>query len=410
MLKGPLMKSVEARQYIDPNEIKLSKVLPNFEAIRVWGANVIELKEIPLASRLLGRNYGVYVNNHLTKEFSNYNKALEFALGHEDSSIKKKTDNVVLWNNYRRYVLMEGNFYINSFEEVSSTIEYGKEHRMSYIIDQEENKLVWSNFDRQIEFTDETSQGDLFLINPQYPVSSEFIPNNMVNLANHINSYIRVSRNDMEIDEVAFNSITSMLKDAYYDGADQMVVISTYRSYQRQTTLFNNRVNFLLASMGADEARREAATSVAIPGSSEHQIGLGVDFSTLRSMGVSQDFGDTVEGKWLNNNSWKYGFVIRYTEEKMDITGIIDEPWHLRYVGVPHAELMNKLNLCLEEYLEYIKNNLEEEFVDHNEDSYKMYYFDSIYSDELLEFLYNNDNIARISGDGMGGIIITTNY
>ena len=100
-----------------------------------------------------------------------------------------------------------------------------------------------------------------------------------------------------------------------------------------------------------NEAKKVAATIVAVPGTSEHHIGLAVDFNS-----VEESFENTKAFRWLQENAEDYGFVMRYPKDKKSITKIIYEPWHYRYVGVEHAKAMNDLGLCMEEYLEYLEN------------------------------------------------------
>ena len=127
------------------------------------------------------------------------------------------------------------------------------------------------------------------------------------------------------------------------DAASQGIslsIISGFRSYSRQSTLYNNYVN--------RDGKAAADTYSARAGHSEHQTGLAADINSLY-----QSFIDTPEGKWLNNNCHKYGFIIRYPKGKESITGYIYEPWHIRYVGVDIAtSLYNGGNwISLEEYL-----------------------------------------------------------
>jgi D-alanyl-D-alanine carboxypeptidase len=97
-----------------------------------------------------------------------------------------------------------------------------------------------------------------------------------------------------------------------------------------------------------------AARAVAFPGASEHQTGLAIDVSVNGKL--STQFGETEAGVWLQNHCHHYGFIIRYPKNKTHITRIMYEPWHLRYVGVPHAHFMHEYGMCLEEYVEYVKN------------------------------------------------------
>ena len=307
-----------------------------------------------------------------------------------------------------RYALFQGRTCISSSEDMSLAEQNGRQYTNAYLIDQKSKSLVWSNFDNEIEFTESTNQGNLFLINHNYPVAEEYKANKMLNLADYTSNCLRVSANDMYIDEVVFNPLQSMLNDIYADGADKLVLISTYRSYQTQTMLFQNRVDAIVSSLGLENAEKQVAASTAVPGSSEHQTGLAIDFSTLNYMTLTQAFANSNEGHWLTNNSWKYGFVVRYAMDKMSITGIIYEPWHLRYVGVPHAEIMYKSGLCLEEYMDYICREQMLYFSDYQGYTHQIYFFNSINSEDLLSFLYLSDRINSISGDGKGGIIVTT--
>ena len=91
---------------------------------------------------------------------------------------------------------------------------------------------------------------------------------------------------------------------------------------------------------------------MAEPGCSEHQLGLAIDINVP---GASA-FAGTKQCRWLHEHCWEYGFIVRYTKDKKDITGIEEEAWHIRYVGVDHAMRIRELGLCLEEYLEGIEN------------------------------------------------------
>ena len=123
---------------------------------------------------------------------------------------------------------------------------------------------------------------------------------------------------------------------------------SAYRSYERQK---NNYINLTKQyksqyKLSEEDAARKAATVILPPGTSEHNLGLAMDICNTRD-----DFANTKEFKWLTENAHKYGFILRYTAEKQDITGIVPEPWHWRFVGVEYAESIKDSGLCLEEYL-----------------------------------------------------------
>ncbi len=127
---------------------------------------------------------------------------------------------------------------------------------------------------------------------------------------------------------------------------------SGYRAQETQQSLYDNKVQRLISSgMSEDEAKAEAAKAVAIPGTSEHQLGLAVDLVDANMQDLTSAQESTETQKWLMANSWRYGFIHRYPNGKTDITGIIYEPWHYRYVGKAAAQEIFNRDITLEEYL-----------------------------------------------------------
>ncbi len=179
----------------------------------------------------------------------------------------------------------------------------------------------------------------LMLVNKQNPVPEGF----EVKLAN-ING-------SMYADERIIDDIYRMIDAASSDGVDLMIC-SAYRSYDRQRTLFNNKINKLMGQgMTYLEAYKFGSMNVTVPGTSEHHIGLALDILTGSYTSMDDGFGDTEAGKWLAANSADYGFILRYPKGKEDITGIVYEPWHFRYVGTDYARDITDRGVCLEEYL-----------------------------------------------------------
>ena len=127
---------------------------------------------------------------------------------------------------------------------------------------------------------------------------------------------------------------------------------SSYRAQETQQSLYDNKVQRLISSgMSEEEAKTEAAKAVAIPGTSEHQLGLAVDLVDANMQDLTSAQESTETQKWLMANSWRYGFIHRYPNGKTDITGIIYEPWHYRYVGKAAAQEIFNRDITLEEYL-----------------------------------------------------------
>ena len=143
-----------------------------------------------------------------------------------------------------------------------------------------------------------------------------------------------------EIDAVCYDDLVRML-EACRAAGNTCRISSAYRSYDYQTRLFQNKVTTLM-EQGYSRAAAEAETSrsVAIPGTSEHQLGLAVDL---------KNSGNTYN--WIAQNSWKYGFIVRYPVDAAELTGIYYEPWHVRYVGPELAEELYELDICVEAYL-----------------------------------------------------------
>ena len=188
--------------------------------------------------------------------------------------------------------------------------------------------------------------------------------------------------------EVALKAFTALTLEAHEYGIDNLDFTSAYRDYSTQETIFNRNVSntrkYVCQSCGyvhiskysyskcsqcggkvvkvditRDEAAAQVATYSCAPGTSEHQTGLSADIiqTSLPSAynSLIQEFGKTDAGIWLEENCYRFGFVLRFPKDKEDITGIIYEPWHFRFVGRDHATKMHELNMCLEEYIDYLE-------------------------------------------------------
>ena len=133
------------------------------------------------------------------------------------------------------------------------------------------------------------------------------------------------------------------------------IITSSYRTITRQQEIFDERMaGYMEQGMTEEEAYALTATSVAIPGTSEHQLGLAMDMTDAFYNKLDEGQMETPTQLWLIENSWKYGFILRYPDGKSEITGIIYEPWHYRYVGKELAAELKELNLTMEEYLDQL--------------------------------------------------------
>ena len=158
--------------------------------------------------------------------------------------------------------------------------------------------------------------------------------------------------NGQAIDERCYPDLQDMMDDCRGAGLSPLIC-SSYRTRETQEELYENKVQRLIAEGYNEEtARTEAGTAVAVPGTSEHQLGLAVDIVDMNNQNLDESQEDTSVQKWLMEHSWEYGWILRYPKDKSDITGIIYEPWHYRYVGKDAAREIHALGVCLEEYLD----------------------------------------------------------
>ena len=157
--------------------------------------------------------------------------------------------------------------------------------------------------------------------------------------------------NGQSVDRRIYDDLIAMLQAAKSEGLNPLIC-SSYRTNEKQEQLYQNKVSeYLSQGYSKVEASDKAAFWVARPGTSEHQLGLAVDIVSIKNQRLDRSQENTVEQRWLIQNSWKYGFVLRYPTNKNSITGVGYEPWHYRYVGKEHAKKINELGVCLEEYV-----------------------------------------------------------
>lgn len=157
--------------------------------------------------------------------------------------------------------------------------------------------------------------------------------------------------NGHAIDARAYDDLQEMLDAARGEGLSPLIC-SSYRTSEKQQALYDKEVKGQLSKGYSQEAAEaEAAKWVALPGTSEHQTGLAVDIVDLSYQLLDEGQEKTPVQKWLMENSYKYGFILRYPSDKSSVTGIGYEPWHYRYVGKEAASEIYEKGICLEEYL-----------------------------------------------------------
>lgn len=159
--------------------------------------------------------------------------------------------------------------------------------------------------------------------------------------------------NGHRVDKTCYDDLIAMLAACKAAGLHP-VVRSSYRNQTTQKQLYENKVRQWKGYGYSDaEARKKAATIVAVPGTSEHQLGWALDIVDASYRTLDEKQATTPTQKWLMTHSWEYGFILRYPVDKSNITGIIYEPWHYRYVGKDYAKQIYESGLCLEEWLEH---------------------------------------------------------
>lgn len=186
----------------------------------------------------------------------------------------------------------------------------------------------------------------MVLVNKEFSLPADYEP------ADLVSPNVPFSFGDAEVPQryirkEAAAALERLFAQAAAEGIE-LFAVSGYRSYERQTGILN-----------VEKERKGDTTAletVALPGQSEHQTGLAMDVTSKSAdMDITEKFGDTPEGKWVQANAHEFGFIIRYQKGKEEITKFSYEPWHLRYVGVKEATEIYENQLTLEEYFKKVK-------------------------------------------------------
>ena len=179
----------------------------------------------------------------------------------------------------------------------------------------------------------------LLIVNPWNPLPEGYEPE----LQTVIEEY--------QMDVRCADALWQMIQDCQAAG-NAAYICSAYRTQAVQEELYMNKILRLLdEGVSMEDAPAVAAESVAIPGPSEHQLGLAADIIDENYPNLDEGQEQTGTQRWLMENCWRYGFILRYPNGTTDITGIIYEPWHYRYVGVDYAREITELGVTLEEYV-----------------------------------------------------------
>ncbi len=191
----------------------------------------------------------------------------------------------------------------------------------------------------------------LILVNKTNHIDGSYIPDDLIIVENTRKD----GRANQMMVETAAKALEAMFIELFAAGYTDVSVTSAYRSYAYQESLFNSyyeRDKARYPDWTDEQVKAHVLTYSAFPGTSEHQTGLCCDMHNLGAADVA--FAQKAAYTWLKENCWKFGFIIRFPEDKVDVTGYSFEPWHYRFVGRYHANAMRQRGMCLEEYVEYL--------------------------------------------------------
>ena len=182
--------------------------------------------------------------------------------------------------------------------------------------------------------------GNLILVNAHYPCQDSIAEQTLLS--------VNPDNNKIRLDSEAVKHLVSLMDRI--NGWEQIAAVSGWRSMQEQTEIYTDSLK--------DNGRSFTEKFVAHPGHSEHQTGLAIDLALKQEHidFICPDFPYTGICQTFRRDAISYGFIERYPENKESVTGIAHEPWHFRYVGVPHAEIMLRHSFVLEEYISFLKN------------------------------------------------------
>ncbi len=240
--------------------------------------------------------------------------------------------------------LLKNNKYVDKISDILE-LSYFKDNLLNRYINYYTSKeynytdaITYVNIGLDNEYYTNTTNIDnkddiTVLVNKYHNLGNDYIPSDLVD----VNSSYRTKENKLK--KVANDNFVTMADDAKKEGI-KLLVGSGYRSYKTQYDLYNYYVSV--------DGKKEADTYSARPGYSEHQTGLAIDI-----VGSNWSFieANTKEYNWLIDNSYKYGFILRYPKGKERITGYIYEPWHYRYVGKDIATYIHENSLTYDEYM-----------------------------------------------------------
>jgi len=203
--------------------------------------------------------------------------------------------------------------------------------------------------------------GMLILVNQWTAIPNMMPDYTPTSVSNGTEGRMGVEDRNVRLRSEPLNALNLLIQDALARGHDHFIARSAARSHQDQTKLFNERLERYKKSGYTDQkAYDRTKAAIAEPGYSEHETGLAFHIGLYDKNDpklLSTPFEETTQSVYIRNFSWRFGWILRYPPNKSKITGITNEPWHMRFVGIAHAATMQALGYCLEEYLDYLHEN-----------------------------------------------------
>lgn len=290
---------------------------------------------------------GIAIKNYLDLINSNEYKLQKLGYSENDIEIISKLDDSqtkeIIKEKYNKMYpkFIKQKYFI--YDNLDRYLDYYRENKndkLSHIVSMVNVNADYDYYDEEIVKETNINENELMLVNKYHKLSNEYAPEDLVDIN------IQFAYGDNQIKSEVYEKFRSMYNDAKKEGL-YLIITSAYREYEYQEELWQSYKN---------QQGEEWADSVAArAGFSEHQTGLTLDIVTYNA--TMKNFEETAEFKWLQENSYKYGFILRYPKDKEDITGYSYESWHYRYVGEDVAKEIHKLGITFDEYYAYYIEN-----------------------------------------------------
>lgn len=255
------------------------------------------------------------------------------------------------------------------------------------------------DYDTVIKSADEVHDGFLILVNNDYACNHDGI--DLVNVSQNYNHKYQITDYAVQANRTTLTAMDAMFLD-FSDavGDNDLMISCAYRSMNLQQQLYDEEIE--------EKGEEEGSKWVALPGHSEHQTGYAFDLTLRHDDGTISEFDGEGKYGWVEENCEKYGFIVRYPDEKTEITGIYHEPWHIRYVGVAHACYIKEHGICFEEYIDEVKSYTAQkplEYQDCEMNRWQIYYVEAQSGQTSISVPKGKE--YEISGNNVDGFIVS---